>query len=101
MKLLTEELRTRIPPLYSQEHDPNPVVHAEFFTPDSNWTWWVTEGSPDGEDLRFFGFVQGFEDEWGYFLLSELESARGPLSLAIERDFHFESGRFTDVVPAD
>lgn len=100
MELLTAELRLRLPALYSQEHEADPVVHAKFFTPDSNWTWWVTEGSPQGEDFLFFGFVRGHEDEWGFFLLSELREARGPLGLGIERDLYFEPGRFTDVVPA-
>ncbi len=100
MQLLTEELKRSLPPLYSQEADADPVVYAKFFTPDANWTWWVTEGSPDGEDFRFFGYVQGLADEWGYFLLSELSAARGPFGLAIERDLHFAPGRFTDVVPA-
>lgn len=100
MKLLTEELRARLPALYSQENESDPVVHAKFFTPDSNWTWWVTEGEPEGDDFRFFGYVQGFENEWGYFLLSELESAKGPLGLPIERDLHFQPGRRTATVPA-
>jgi hypothetical protein len=100
MKLLTEELKKTLPRLYSQENDPNPVVACKFFTPDSNWTWWVTEGEPDGDDFRFFGYVRGLEEEWGYFLLSELEAARGPLRLPIERDLYFKSGRFTDVVEA-
>ena len=47
MQLLTEELKKILPRLYSQDADPNPVVYAKFFTPDSNWTWWVTEGEPD------------------------------------------------------
>ena len=55
MKLLTEELKKTLPRLYSQENDPNPVVACKFFTPDSNWTWYVTEGEPDGDDFRFFG----------------------------------------------
>jgi hypothetical protein len=100
MELLTDELRRQLPPLYSQEADPDPRVMCKFFTPDSNWTWWATEGSQVGPDFKFFGFVRGFEDEWGYFLLSELEGARGPLGLPIERDLHFTPGRFTEVVPA-
>lgn len=99
MQLLTDELRRVLPPLYAQEHASTPIVYAKFFTPDSNWTWYVTEGSPDGDDFRFFGFVCGLESEWGYFLLSELEAARGPLGLPIERDLHFEGGPFTDVIP--
>jgi hypothetical protein len=100
VELLTAELRQRLPPLYSQKAEDDPMAHAKFFTPDSNWTWWVTEGSPERDDYRFFGYVQGLEDEWGYFVLSELTSARGPLGLRIERDIHFEPGRFTAVVPA-
>ena len=100
MELLTEELRKALPKVYAQEADENPVVHAKFFTPDSNWTWWVTEGAPEGDDYRFFGYVQGLADEWGYFLLSELTSVRGPMGLSIERDVNFEPGRFTDVVSA-
>lgn len=100
MELLTQALRETLPALYSQEADPDPIVHAKFFTPDSNWTWYVTEGSPDGDDFRFFGYVKGHEEEWGYFLLSELQSACGPHGLPIERDLYFAPGRFHDVVPA-
>ena len=38
MKLLTEELRMQLPLLYSQENEKDPMVHAKFFTPWSNWT---------------------------------------------------------------
>jgi hypothetical protein len=99
MKLLTEELKARLPPLYSQEGEPSPVAHAKFFMPGTCWTWWVTEGEPRGDDFLFFGFVQGLEDEFGYFCLSELESARNPLGLSVERDLHFSPGRLTEVVP--
>lgn len=101
MQLLTAELRKSLPPLYSQESQKDPQVMCKFFTPDSNWTWFVTEGSPDEEndrDVRFFGFVCGFEEEWGYFMLSELESAVGPLRLPIERDLHFQQGPFSEVI---
>lgn len=86
MKLLTKELRAKLPPLYSTEKDEDPTAVAKFFTPDSNWTWFATEF--DGED-RFFGLVDGFDKELGYFSLSELASARGPLGLPIERDRWF------------
>ena len=86
MKLLTKELRAKLPPLYSTEKDKDPTAIVKFFTPDSNWTWFATEF--DGED-RFFGLVDGFDKELGYFSLSELASARGPLGLPIERDRWF------------
>jgi hypothetical protein len=100
MKLLTEELRNRIPALYSQELEADPIVHAKFFLPGTGWTWYVTEGSPQEDDYLFSGFVVGFESEFGYFLLSELEEVRTPLGLGVERDFHFPEGRLTDVVPS-
>lgn len=118
MKLLTAELRARLPPLYAQEDVQDPVVYAKFFTPDSAWTWYATEGShinrqgtameywdpersslEDAVDFLFFGYVIGQEREWGYFSLSELESARGPLGLPIERDLHFEPKPFSELKP--
>jgi len=84
--LLTKENRKALPALYSNENNPDPMVQVKFFTPDSNWTWYATEF--DGED-RFFGLVDGFEVELGYFSLSEMRSARGPLGLPIERDMYF------------
>ena len=87
MKLLTAELRRRLPSLYGSEWESNPTVQAKFFTPWSNWTWYAIEF--DGEDI-FFGLVDGHEVELGYFSLAELESIRGPGGLTIERDLHFK-----------
>ncbi|PYS45574.1 MAG: hypothetical protein DMF68_21945 [Acidobacteria bacterium] len=98
MKLLPLEVRESLPKLYSQDGNSDPTVQVKYFTPDSSWTWYATEGEPDGEDFRFFGYVLGLEREWGYFLLSELESARGPLGLPIERDLHFTPGALSAVL---
>jgi len=76
MELLTKEIRSRLPPLYSTEAESDPLIVVKFFTPDSNWTWYATEF--DGDDL-FFGLVIGFETELGYFRLSELQGARDRL----------------------
>ena len=83
---MTADLRTQLPQLYSQEEVDDPKAIAKFFTPDSNWTWYATEF--DGVDT-FFGLVDGFEQELGYFSLKELEDIRGPLGLLVERDMHF------------
>ena len=89
MKLLTKAIRSKLPPLSSTDQLPHDQVkvEAKFFTPDSNWTWFATEF--DGEDT-LFGLVVGFEVEMGYYSLSELESARGPWGLPIERDLWFK-----------
>jgi hypothetical protein len=62
-------------------------VWVKFFSPYSGWTWYATEF--DGVD-RFFGYVTGFANEWGYFSLQELEATTlGPDLPAIERDCSF------------
>jgi hypothetical protein len=95
--LLTEEIRRQIPPLYSQEgKGGKAVIHVKFFTPDSSWTWYATEF--DGQDL-FFGLVEGQFKELGYFSLSELESAKGPMGLHIERDLHWNPTRLCEIAP--
>jgi len=97
MKLLTKEIREKLPPLYSQDGlGGKAVVHVKFFTPDSSWTWYATEF--DGED-RFFGLVDGQEKELGYFSLKELESVRGPLGLPIERDLHWQPKTLAEIAP--
>jgi hypothetical protein len=99
MELLPAEVRAGLPKLYSQEGNSDPIVHVKYFTPDSSWTWYATEGEEEEEgDFRFFGYVIGFEREWGYFVLSELQSARGTLGLAIERDLHFKPAPLSEVL---
>ena len=86
MRLLTDEIKSILPELYSQEHNPDAVAVVKFFTPWSSWSWYGVEF--DGVDL-FFGLVKGHEVELGYFSLSELEKLRGPGGLKIERDLYF------------
>jgi hypothetical protein len=83
VKLLTKELIRKLPKLYEQEEKGfEAIAYVKFFALFSDWTWYATEF--DGEDI-FFGLVQGFEEELGYFSLSELES----LGWRIERDCYF------------
>ena len=87
-ELLDQETRARLPKLYSGEQEGlGAMAQVKFFTPDGSWTWYASEF--DGEDT-FFGLVAGQEIELGYFSLSELQEARGPLGLPIERDLYFE-----------
>ena len=89
MNLLTQAIRSKLPPLGSTDrlsHD-QAMVHAKFFTPDSSWTWYAMEF--DGK-RTFFGLVVGFEVEMGYFDFVELETVCGPWGLPIERDLWFK-----------
>lgn len=88
MKLMTEELKERFKEVGRQEEKgEDAVVILKLFTPDSNWTWWATEFDP--QTRRFFGLVKGFEVEMGYFSLDELQGAKGPMGLPIERDLYW------------
>ena len=89
MELLPPEVREKLPKLYAQEGIDDPVVHLKFFFPAANWTWFVTEGQPENGDFTFFGYVIGFEREWGYFSLRELEEIN-VWHLTVERDLFFE-----------
>lgn len=111
MKLLTKAILAKLPPLYSAEDNPDPIVQCKFFTPDAIWTWYVIEGSPVDEDgyfdtdkpkvgFLFFGFAVGFEAELGYFSLKELEEVRGLFGLPVERDYYFTPKRLSEVKAA-
>jgi hypothetical protein len=106
MKLLTKEISGKLPPLYSQDSKGGKaVVYTKYFTPSSNWTWYVTEGelvtddSGKEVDYRFFGLVDGHCKEFGYFSLSELESVNGPMGLPIERDLHWQPKTLEEIAP--
>ena len=97
MKLLTEKIKQAIPELYAQDgKGGDAIAHVKFFPPDSSWTWYATEF--DGTD-QFFGLVDGWEMELGYFSLSELKSATGPMGLHIERDMYWEPKPLKDIAP--
>ena len=94
MQLLTKEITTKLPFLYTQEDEDDPVVICKFFAVWTNWTWYAIEF--DGKDT-FFGYVVGHENELGYFTLSELEGFQGPMGLTIERDLYFRPCKLSEI----
>ena len=105
MRLLPQEIRRKLPPLYSQDaKGGKAVAYLKLFTPDSGWTWHLSEGSPiteDGReiDFQFFGLVDGQCKELGYVNLSELEVVRGPMGLPIERDLWWKPKTLEEIAP--
>ena len=72
----------------ADERDFVPVV--KLFTPDANATWLLTELDPVEPDIAFGLCDLGLGcPELGFVSLSELESVRGPMGLAVERDRYF------------
>lgn len=102
MKLMTKKLEKRFAKVGKQgslgeasrcrttKADPEEdvIVVAKFWSLASGWTWYATEYYP--EDKMFFGLVDGFELELGYFSLAELESVKWCGIQGIERDMYFE-----------
>lgn len=87
MKMLTKENLKALPPLGSTDGHVDPVAVVKFFDPTGSWTWYAVEF--DGQDT-FFGLVDGWEKELGYFSLSELSTTRLSMGLKIERDLWFK-----------
>jgi hypothetical protein len=107
MKLLTKELRKKLPSMFATQNQKDPMVICKFFDPGSHWTWYAIEF--DGKDT-FFGYVVGDCPELGCFSLSELEKLKAPLSVVIngkkytkpracsvERDMYFKPCRLSEV----
>lgn len=100
-ELLTVEMKKTLPALYSTEHiqEKDKKVFCKFFTPWTNWTWFILEGDaeidendePTGDFLLFNYVVppNKADREYGYVMLSDLLSVTGPFGLKIERDLHF------------
>ena len=102
MLLMTKELEKRFKkyPLYSQEgklYDCEVVV--KYFNPCGNGTWLITEGEKQEDgDWLLYGYCHLFEWEWGYVMLSELESVRLPYGLSIEREIYVTDKQVKDFI---
>ena len=51
-------------------------------------------------DVVFFGFVEGFDKEYGYFTLNELKSVTNPM-FRVERDLYFEPCPLSECIDRD
>ncbi len=98
-KLLTEEIISQFEahPIGSQDGKGlNAEVLVKYFNPCGRGTWLITEAEREGEDWRLYGYCHIFEWEWGYLLLSELESLRLPFGLGVERDLYTDGKYLRD-----
>ena len=94
MELLPSQMREQLPKLHAQEKTEDPLVYLKFFFPAGRWTWFVTEGEPDGDDFLFYGYVIGSDKEWGYFTLKQLAEVNIQ-NLTVERDLYFKQESFS------
>lgn len=106
-KLLPKDLEAKFPARYETNgmRSSDKRVVAKFFCPYSNWRWYAVEGErTDTGDFEFFGLVVGFEAEWGYFTLSQLDDVviekLGGVP-GVERDLHFGDMNVADALRSD
>ena len=91
-KELIEEMK--IPKLYETEEQKDPIAHIKLFI--DGWTWYIIE--IDKSDYNTcYGLVDGFEQELGYFSLSELESISDSYGLKAELDSSFKATRLSKI----
>lgn len=72
MEQFTEEILKEVPGLYSQDgkgFEADVYIRLEGV---NGWKWYITEYSE--KEQLFFGYVKGFEDEWGYINKLEIDS---------------------------
>jgi hypothetical protein len=89
MMLLTKAIKEKLPKLYSQEHNEDPIVYVKFFNPCGSESWFFTEY--DGVDIFFGKFFSAScpDGEFGYTSLKEIQNIKGPMGIGIERDTSF------------
>ena len=94
MKIVTKHMMKTTPSLGSTENVSmsEKILHTKLFTPWGNWTWYICEAN--FETGECFGLVEGFEKEWGYFNLFELQQIRGPMGLKVERERAFQPRKY-------
>lgn len=98
MKMMTKKLAKKIPPLRATEFEENPMVVAHYFNPTGIGDWYVLEGEQrDDGDWLFFGLVNLFEKEYGYFTLKEIEGVKLPFGMKIERDLYWTPVNVSEV----
>ena len=100
--LMTKELEKQLSkyPIGSQDgkgEDADVIV--KYFNPCGAGTWLITEGEKqENGDWLFFGYCHIFEWEWGYVMLSELDSVKLPFGLKIERELYATGGLVKDYI---
>lgn len=94
-EMFPKSIRYGFPVLYQKEGTPlrDQVARVKFFAPRSNWIWYGVECRFQDDDVLFFGYVIGHEQEAGYFYLSELAGSD------VERDETFVPTRLGTLCP--
>lgn len=99
MQLINDALIQRVPKLYQSENISikDKILQLRYYATNSSWQWFLVEYDENTEIA--FGYVVGYEKEWGYFSLKEFEEINEDESsmIKIKRDTLFKPSRFSDL----
>ena len=95
-KILSHEQLQLIPNLYETENQEEKICYVKLFLPNSNWTWYIIEIDKQ-DNNTCFGFVDGLEQELGYFTIRELENLKGMFGLKVELDTSFKPTKLSKI----
>lgn len=105
MMLMTKEIEAKFNnyPLGSQDELMEEAdVVVKYFNPCGAGTWLITEGEKqDDGDWLLYGYCHIVKWEWGYVMLSELESVKLPFGLSIEREIYVTDKKVKDYLPEE
>ena len=96
MSLIPQDIVNKIPNLYETENQEEKICYVKLFLPSSSWTWYIIEIDKQ-DNNTCFGFVDGLEQELGYFTLRELENVKGLLGLRVELDSNFKPTKLSKI----
>ena len=96
MSLIAKDIVNKIPNLYETENQEEKICYVKLFLADSNWTWYIIEIDKQ-DNNTCFGFVDGLEQELGYFTIKELENLKGLFGLKVELDTSFKPTKLSKI----
>ena len=96
MSLIAKDIVNKIPNLYETENQEEKICYVKLFLPNSNWTWYIIEIDKQ-DNNTCFGFVDGLEQELGYFTIKELENLRGQFGLKVDLDVSFKPTKLSKI----
>lgn len=72
------------------------VLWIKLFSIGNGWTWYLSEYGKSSDIA--YGYVEGFEKEWGDIYLPELRECRWRSIPAVERDLHWDARTYGQLI---
>jgi hypothetical protein len=103
MLAISESSFQKLPPLYAQDKQEDPIVYVKLIAGESEWAGYITEGALRGEEIMVFGVFgpflpPGTEMVWQEVSLSGLQKLLRDQGLELREEISFVPARLTAVI---